>query len=149
MPTRRLRLTETSPAAAGTAASAGVIPDLDKWESIMIVATLQGATGGALDIYLQVRTKEQDGQADEWIDYAHFPQLAAGAASSVRVWSVSRSAQQLTLATVGKGTSPAITVNTILGGEFGSEMRVLFVAGVGTSLGAAQTIDVIGTRLKA
>jgi cellobiose phosphorylase len=56
------------------------------------------------------------------------------------VWNVSKSAQQTTLATVGTGTSPALTANSILGGDWGDRLRTLMVAGSGTSAGAAQTI---------
>lgn len=146
MSTRRRRFSEASPTAASTAAGVALLDHLDEFESIIILATLTGATGGTLDVYLQVRTKDPDSQADEWVDYAHFAQIAAGAAAITRLWSVTRLAQVTTIATVGKNTSPALAVNTILGGEFGSEMRVLFVAGAGTSAGATQTIDVIGTR---
>jgi hypothetical protein len=149
MPTRRLRISENSPDAASTAPSATVLLGLDLFESVMIVATLQGATGGALDVYLQVRTKNQDSQPDEWVDYAHFAQIAAAAGATTKLWSVTRAAQVTTAATVGKNASPALAANTILGGEFGSEMRALFVAGSGTSAGAAQIIDVIGTLPRA
>lgn len=133
----------TSPTAAGTEAGP-TAANLGRYRSIAIVATLQGATGGTLDVYLQWSPDE----GTTWVDYAHFPQLAAGAAVSTRVWTVSRAAQQLTLTTVGSGLTPALAANTIVGGEFGDRLRVVFVAGGGTSAGAAQSILIVGTEFQ-
>lgn len=135
------QIIDTSPASAITAASATVMTGLGKYGSLSIVATLLGATGGTLDVYLQFSPD----QGTTWIDYAHYPQLAAAAASSVRVWNVSRAAQALTLTTVGSGTSPALAANAILGGEWGDRLRAVYVAGAGTSVGAAVDIKVTGT----
>ena len=150
MPTKRHRISVTSPAAASTVVSTEVT-GLDKYDSLIILAVLAGGTGGTLDVYLQVATKEEDGAATEWVDYAHFAQIADGAAAIKRLWSVTRHAQITSIATIGIGTAStpavALAANTILGGEFGSRMRVVFVAGAGTSAGAAQIIDIIGTRL--
>ena len=99
-------------------------------------AKLAGATGGTLDVYLQF---SPDG-GTTWVDYAHFPQISAGASAIYRVWNVSKSAQQTSLATVGTGTSPALSANSILGGDWGDRLRTVMVAGAGTSAGAAQTL---------
>jgi len=144
MSTKRLRIQDTSPAAASTVIGSSV-DGLDQFESIIILATLTGATGGVLDVYLQVRTKGVDSQADDWVDYAHFTQVGAGAGAITRLWSVSRTGQVTSIATVGRNATPALAANTILGGEFGSEMRAVYVAGASTSAGATQTIDIIGT----
>lgn len=146
MATIRKRIAATSPASASTAVG-GIFERLDEFDSLVILAVLTGATGGTLDVYLQVATKEDDGADTEWVDYAHFAQISAAAAAITRLWSVTRLAQVTSIATVGKGTSPALAANTILGGEFGSRMRILFVAGASTSAGAVQTIDIIGTRI--
>ncbi len=136
-------ITDTSPAAPGTAAG-DVAGGLDRYDSLTIIATLQGATGGTLDVYLQM---SPDG-GTTWIDYAHYPQLAAAAVSSIRTWTVSRAAEQKTLTTVGSGTSPALAANTIMGGDWGDRLRALYVAGASTSAGAVQTIRIVGTRLR-
>lgn len=135
------QITGTSPAAQGTAVVGSVTGQLGQYDGLSIIATLEGATGGTLDVYLQYSPD----QGTTWIDYAHFPQLAAGAASSIRVWNVSRVAQQLTLTTVGSGSSPALAANTILGGEFGDRMRCVCVAGASTSVGASVVIKILGT----
>lgn len=138
-------LTETSPASSGTTVStARALYGLDAFDSIMIVAVLQGATGDTLDVYLQV----SENDSTLWVDYAHFPQIAAGAAATTRVWTVSRHAQGLSLTTVGTGNTPALAANTIVGGDFGERMRVVFVAGASTSAGASQTIHLIGSASK-
>ncbi len=128
-------LAGTSPAAPGSAATTGV-GGFGEADSISIVATLQGATGGTLDVYVQT---SYDGGAT-YVDFCHFPQLAGAAASSVRVWHVTRNLAQTTLTTVGTGTSPALAANAIVGGCWGDYMRLLFVAGGGTSAGAAQSV---------
>ncbi len=133
-------LTATSPASATTVAQTAVA-GLGQYRSMLIFATIQGGTGGTLDIYLQV---SPDG-GTTWVDYAHFPQLAAGAAAINRVWVVSKAGQQTTLTTVGTGTSPALAANTILGGDWGDRMRVVFVSGAGTTAGASQTIKLFLT----
>jgi hypothetical protein len=131
-------LTATSPSSATTTAQTA-ITTVGPYRSMFIYASIQGATGGTLDIYLQVTPDS----GTTWVDYAHFPQIAAGAAAIKRVWAVTKQAQQTTLATVGTGTTPALAANTIVGGEWGSQIRVVFVAGAGTSAGASQTIKCV------
>jgi len=133
-------LTFTSPGAPGTVAQPPT-PGLGAYKSLSIFSTLQGATGGTLDVYLQY---SPDG-GTTWVDYAHFPQLAAGAAAASRVWNVTKEAQQTTLTSVGTGTSPALAANSIVGGDWGDRLRVLTVAGAGTTSGAAQTVSIIAT----
>lgn len=104
--------------------------------SLWLYAELTGATGGTLDVYLQT---SPDG-GTTWVDYAHWPQVAGGASVILRSWAVSRGAEQKTLTTVGKSTSPALAANTIVGGAWGDGLRIVSVAGAGTSAGAAQVI---------
>lgn len=132
-----------SPASATTAVIGSAVSALDEYDALMIVATLQGATGGTLDIYLQVNPSD-DGAT--WVDYAHFPQLTAAAAATTKVWSVAKAAQVTTLATVGRDLTPALPANTVLGGPWGRQMRAIAVAGVGTSAGAQQSITIMGQR---
>lgn len=141
--TVRCLLSGTSPAAESTVAGA-TSADFGACGSLAIVATLAGATGGTLDVYLQFTP--DDGAT--WFDYAAFPQLAAAAAATTKVWSVSRSAQLTSLTAVGSGTSPALAANTILGGDWGDRLRVVCKAGAGTSAGAAYSIRIVGTRAR-
>lgn len=126
---------DTSPASATTAVGT-TLPGFGDFDSFLCLATLQGATGGTLDVYLQI---SPDG-GTTWIDFVHFAQLAASAAQVNKTFSVTRSVQQLALQSVGTGISPALAANTVLGGNFGDRIRTLYVAGVGTSAGATQTV---------
>jgi hypothetical protein len=134
-------LSFTSAASAGTTVAAGPVTGLGLFYSLSIVATLQGGTGGTLDLWLQYSPDA----GTTWVDYAHWPQLAAGATATTRVWNVSKHGQQTTLTTVGLGTSPALAAGSILGGDWGDRLRVVQTAGIGTSAGAAQTILIIAS----
>lgn len=134
-----LTISGTTPAAASTAVVG--VPAVfatfeDMPESLDVEAALVGATGGTLDLYLQT---SPDG-GTTWVDYAHFAQLAAGAAASFVRFGVARHAQQTTITTVGRALVPALAVGTVVGGPFGDRMRLVAVAGAGTSAGAAITI---------
>lgn len=124
-----------SPASATTTAQTAVT-DLGQYRSMTVYASIQGGTGGTLDIYIQMSPDA----GTTWIDYAHFAQLAAGAAAITRSFSVCKDSQALTISTIGTGTTPALAANTVLGGNFGDRLRVVYVAGAGTSAGKAQTI---------
>jgi hypothetical protein len=131
-------ISDTSPASATTAVGDTIADNLLDAESLTIIATLQGGTGGTLDVYLQ--TSFDDGET--WWDFAHFPQLADGAAVSTRVWHVARATNATTLTAIGTDETPALAVNTILP-VWGSQVRALYVAGASTSAGAAQVIRLI------
>lgn len=133
-------LSATSPSSATTTAYTPVT-GLAGYGSMSIYANIQGGTGGTLDIYIQYSPDE----GTTWVDYAHFTQFASGAAAIHRVWTVSRSAQQTTIATVGVGTSPAMSAG-IIGGEWGDRLRLVMVAGSSTSAGAVQTIKCVLSR---
>lgn len=139
--TTALTLSSTSPAAASTVIGPTIL-GLYAFASLSITATLTGATGGVLDIYLQVSPDN----GTTWVDYAHFAQLSAGAAATTKCFTVSRGAQQTTITAVGTGTTPVLAANTVVGGDFCDRMRVLYVAGASTSAGAAQTILVSGAQ---
>lgn len=135
-------LSGTSPAAASTVVGLAV-GDLDNYDGLQIFATLTGATGGTLDVYLQV--SPDDGTT--WADYVHFPQLAAGAAAVSYLVTVSQFDGSAAVRVVGTGSTPALAGNTVVGGSWGARMRVVFVAGAATSAGAAQTIKLLCTQL--
>lgn len=142
---------ETSPSAASTAASSAAVAGssgaagiamlatgLDGYLSLTVVAKLVGATGGTLDIYLQ--TSPDAGAT--WVDYAHFPQLAGGAAAIKYEFVVSQGIQTAAPIVVGINTTPALAANTVVGGAWGDRIRLLMVAGAGTSAGAAVNITI-------
>lgn len=133
--THQATLSFTSPTAAGTVAQAPVV-GLGPYKTMSLYAQLTGATGGTLDIYLQY---SPDG-GTTWVDWGHFAQIAAGAAAINRALGFAKDVQQLTAQTVGTGTSPALAAGTFVGGDWGDRLRVVAVAGAGTSAGAAQVL---------
>lgn len=151
-----LKFVETSPAAPGTSPSsvalvgssgaAGVASaepiDLTQFSSLSVTAALVGATGGPLDIYLQTSF---DG-GTTWVDYAHFPQLLAGAAPVKYAFTTSMNAQNAAPVVVGNNTTPALAVNTVVGGAWGDRFRLLFVAGAATTVGAAVAVTLSFSR---
>ena len=147
------KFSETSPTAPGVAASSQAVAgsagpagtasgQMDDYQALIIEAVLVGATGGTLDVYMQ----NSPDQGVTWYDYAHFPQLAAGAAAVAYVATVATGAQNLTLATIGSGLTPALAAGTVTGGAWGDRFRVLMVAGSGTTAGAAVSVRIVGQR---
>ena len=128
-------ITGTTPAAPGTAVVGAAITWLDRYDVVRIAADLAGATGGPLDVYLQT---SPNGGAN-WYDYAHFTQLAAGAAAT-RFFVVPTPSN--TISAVGKDLVPALAANTCVGGHPGERMRVVAVAGALTTAGAVATVYV-------
>lgn len=130
-------ISETSPATASTAASSRTISGLRNYDWFKVIAELQGATGGTLDVYIQGLL------ADTYYDWAHFAQIADGGAATIQVVEP----QPVNGAvTIGSGTSPALAANTFVGGYPADKVRLLFVAGAGTSAGAVQTVSIYGMR---
>ncbi len=145
--------TETSPAAASTVASSAAVTNstvagvaiglLDGMTCLQIFAALVGATGGTLDVYLQ----NSPDFGVSWQDYAHWPQLAAGAAAVKYTMNVSAYAQSVTMLTpVGVDLTPSLGANTCVGGTWGDRFRLVFVAGAGTSVGAAVSVRIVGQK---
>jgi hypothetical protein len=130
-------ITATSPATASTAATTDTIKDICEYEWFLLIAELQGATGGTLDVYIQGK------MADTWYDWGHFIQIAAGGAAVK--YMVQPQANNGAVA-IGSGTSPVIAADTFLGGYPGDEIRLVFTAGASTSAGAAQTVKLYGRR---
>lgn len=134
---RAFHISGTSPAVAGTTAAIGnPITGVDRFSDFKVIASLVGATGGALDVYLQW---SPDGAT--WYDYAHFPQLAA--AASAIVYSANSSFAATTPAVVGSGITPALAANVCVGGSFGTALRCIATAGASTSAGAAIALTVL------
>jgi hypothetical protein len=139
-------ISDTSPAAPGTVVSKIVSPNssdtpavlanLSEYESLVITAKVQGATGGTLDIYLQ----SWDGT--DWIDWLHFTQLAGAAAAASLVY-VPQQPATSTIVIVGRNASPLLASGTGVGGHPGESLRMLFVSGTGTTAGALQTVRIL------
>lgn len=132
------KITGTSPASNIVAAIGPVIRGLAKYDELKIVAQLVGATGGTLDVFLQ----HSPDNGTTWFDYAHFTQLADGAAAVIYNCS-SRFGGTAPVA-IGTGILPALGANLCVGGVVGNMMRCVGSAGAGTNTGAAVTITVVG-----
>jgi hypothetical protein len=137
------------PATASTTTldASGVLSGLDAVDSLLIVMSMVGVTGGTLNLYLQVSDSVDSAGSPVWVDYLAPAQLADGAAAVVKAYSVSRFAQQTTAITVGVGDVPALAAGSIVGGDFGERMRLVAVTGVGVSIGCTITIRLIGSRV--
>jgi hypothetical protein len=145
---------ETSPAAASTVASSspvqsagsnflqGVAGPMSDYDAVDVIADLQGATGGSLDVYLQI--SPDDGQ--NWYDIIHFPTISAGAAVKSYQAPISNSTVTNTPILVGKNLNPALAGGTVVNGAFSDRMRLVFVAGSGTSAGAQQVVRIAPQR---
>lgn len=152
MPVGNWIFNETTPATAGTVASSqpvqnaasylsgGIAGPLDDYLEVRLVARLTGATGGTLDVYVQFSPDA----GSNWVDLVHFPQLA-GAAPTV-LYSVTTAMRPSTITTVGSGLSPVLAASTVVGGPWGDRMRLVFVAGSGTSVGAPLLMWVTAQR---
>ncbi len=142
---------ETSPSSASTVASsgsvmnaanylpAGVAGPMDDMIQFNAIAQLQGGTGGTLDVFLQASET-----GSTWFDIAHFPQLSAGASSIL--YGCALGEGYTSIIQIGTGLSPVLAADTVALGGWMTRVRVVFVAGAGTSAGAAQTIWLRGQK---
>ncbi len=138
-------ISDTSPASAITVIG-DVIAGLLDYDWFTIDGNLTGGTNGTLDVYLQ---REVD--TNLWADWLHFPQLSAGQAATQYSC---QSGSTTTIHAVEQGTdasagTPALAVNTFIGGHPGNKLRAVYVAGASTSAGAAQVIKIIGWKASA
>ncbi len=133
-------ITGNAPSTATTAVVGSEVAGLDAYDTIDVSATFGGNTGGAVDVYLQ---RYDDGLA-AWVDWVHFAQKAAAAASSTLF--VSGTQQVNDIFTVGTGTTPALTADLFTGGHPGRKLRCLAVSGASTTVGAAITVSIRGRR---
>lgn len=139
-------LTFTVPDTASTTTidTSNALTGLDAVDSMLIVADLVGATGGTLNLYLQVASGSE--ASPTWVDYLAFAQLASGASATTKVYAVSRHAQQTTATTVAVGDTPALAAGSIVGGDFGERMRLVARTGSGVTAGCTITIRLIGSN---
>ena len=146
-------IAENSPdSGAANVPSVAYVGGLSYFDAISIVATIQGATGDTLDVYLQTSYElNPDWPADHpgriWYDYAHFQQLADGASPVTVALHVNRSTSVTAETTIGTGISPALGVSTIMGGAWGDMLRILFVPGASTTAGSEQVLTIIGQTI--
>lgn len=141
-------ITGTSPATASQAAVGSPVTTLDQFDSFVVTASLIGATGGTLDVYLQRRVVD-DGSV--WADWIHFPQLAS-AASAIKYAVAAMPPPPATCTAIGttadNGTTgaPVLAANTVVGGHPGDAVRCVCVGGASTTVGAVVTIYIKAQR---
>jgi hypothetical protein len=149
---------EQSPSAAGTATSKNPVQNAASWcasgvaggmlddaSSVDVVAQLVGATGGTLDVVIQVASGQKDATgADVWVDAVHFATLANGAAAVTYRAVLSQLSQPTSSApvVVGVDNSPALASGVIVQTMAFDRMRLFFTAGTGTTAGAAVKVYV-------
>lgn len=140
-----LTISGTSPASASTAVVGSAIGGLHAYDWFAIDASLVGATGGTLDVYLQRQVAlDAEVTGGVWADWLHFTQLAAGGAA---VKYSLQSGIDKTISTVAWGTdasagTPVLSAASFVGGHPGQSLRCVAVAGASTSAGAAILIYV-------
>ena len=147
---------ETSPSSAATAASSQPVQNAASWapagvaggmvedaDAVEFIAELVGATGGTLDVYVQSGNAHKDASGNTaWFDLVHFPQLANGASAVKYRVQVSMVGQPASAAPVviGSGNAPALAANVAVQSVCFDRLRLLMVAGSGTTTGAAVTV---------
>lgn len=129
----------TSPASA-TYSRSTPVTGFAQFEWVQIIATVQGATGGVLDIVI-----ETSADGSTWLELFRTVQLAAGATSAT--YTVDPTPDGIVTAR-GKNltTTFVIAAGSCVGGMWLDRMRVRMVAGAGTSAGAVQSVSVVGLR---
>jgi len=136
----------TSPASASTAATAAVPLEQYVGSELVVLASLVGATGGTLDVYIQETWDvDKNGQllaAPTWRDVCHFTQLTAGATAIKYRVAIQPDS---TVQTIGTGTTAApgvaLAAGKVCGGPWGPMVRLVFVAGASTTAGAAISVS--------
>lgn len=130
---------KTSPAAAGYAVST-TKTGFAKYQGLVVVGSLLGATGGTLDVVVET---SYDGT--DWFELVHFTQLSAGGAAATSRFCLSPTGGAAS-AVVGKNltTTTVVASGAAVNGIWGDSMRVRFVAGTSTSAGAIQAVSIIG-----
>lgn len=146
MPFREIDLTITVPSTASTTTYGTAFPGFGEYDAIKGLATLQGLTGGTLNIYIQ---QSWDG-GTTWTDCAAFAQMSGGAAQATSDFSI---VLDSTIRTVGSGSvssaAPALSAGTICAGPWAPLLRLVAVSGSGTS-GASklQTVKLYAWSMK-
>lgn len=154
IPIANFQFNETSPAAPGTVASSqpviggvdpvlpGVCGFLSDYDGAEIVAEFGGATGGTLDVYVQTSPDE----GAHWYDMIHFPQAAAGSGAKVYQAPISTATTTTTTTAIGKDLSPALANGAVVNGAMTDRIRLVMVAGAGTSAGTSVVVKVCPQR---
>lgn len=134
-------ITGNCPATATSAAIGSAVVGLREFDWFTIDAIIIGATGGTIDVTLQRKMADIGGVAvDLWVDWLHFPQVAAATTTKFSV----QTGASTTIQTVGMVAAATFTAtlaaNTFVGGHPGDQLRAVCTTGAGTSGAALQKI---------
>lgn len=134
------QITFTSPAAPSTVAVADQFTGLAGYSRAKIIAETVGATGGDLNIYLQ------GWNGIDWFDVAALPTLEDGDLAAVISGHIGRQDMPpfpfFNFYEIGLNDAPALWEGGVDMGDFGEKLRILCVAGAGTTAGADIAITV-------
>lgn len=143
-------LNHTTPLTIGTGTGSGIALGTSsngfrKYDWFQLDAKLVNTdTSATLDVYIQrqITAPLGTGSTTMWLDWAHFPQLAASA--GVKTYSATvQSSNGFTA--VGTGSSPALAANTFIGGHPGDKLRLVTSKSVvGDAIDQTQTVYVTG-----
>lgn len=130
-----------SPASATYKVTTGV-DGFSSYTAISFIATITGGTGGTLDAIIE---HSPDG-GTTWYEYVHLPQVAAATAASYTYGP----ALNDSIVTVGKNNLAGDTLTTtmvlgngaVAGSHWFDMLRVKYVAGASTTVGATQVVRV-------
>lgn len=140
----QIDMSGTSPAAASTTTvDATPATQIGMFSSCSFVATVQGGTGGTLDIFVQTWFRTKASSLGFWADAAHLTQLAAGGALNTVAFTLTRwspSSAAITAALNTASGTPALAAGTIVPGLLGGQLRIVYKTGAGNTVGAAQQI---------
>jgi hypothetical protein len=136
-----LVIAEDSPSSASTVAGTKYV-NLAVFDYLIIDATLTGATGGTLDVYIQREVGVTGSSL--WLDWYHFTQV--GASASAATYTLTSDVATTATTTVGSGTSPALTAGILTSPTPAGRVRLVFTAGASTSAGATQTVRFTGWK---
>lgn len=133
-------MTVTSPAGGGAGAiTLGTVlaQGLNAHTHLTLEAVIVGSAGGTTDVYIQSR----HGTAD-WIDLAHFPQVAGGGATVRYRVPLSRDGFVAAPVVIGTDAVPALGANVVVPGDFGDALRMVAVSGAGAAGAGVSTCAV-------
>lgn len=146
--------TPNAPGSAVVGSTSAGLRGFEEYDYFNVFADLVGATGGALDVYLERKVNDDALTSTDakWTQFAHFTQLAA-AAAAIR-YAFSFGGNGTMTAPVASGVSDegtptfglVLAANTIIPGHPGNCVRCVATAGAGTSAGAAISITIVAWR---
>jgi hypothetical protein len=148
------KATGLSPAAPGTVVPSatnlneggGLLIGISQESVAVIDALIVAPAVGTLDVVVQSSVDADQAGNGNWYDILRFPQALAAAAAIRYVATLSRGFNKVVAAPSLTGDSSGgtltLAVNTVIPDALGIALRVVLVAGVGTSVGAVQRITV-------